>query len=259
MSEPTVALPQSQSLSILRRLLLAVLTLGLGTIAALWGIESRRLDAMLSRLSAFHITEVRVRSEWPLVPETVRNWLPTLEGTSLLVLKPESLILQLKGKPWVENVAVKKEFPSRVFIDVETKRPHAITLIKNETYFLDGQGQPIEKATPALLKALDLPFVTREKNSQSWNVGEFLVLLENIKKTLGSHYVVSQYVLGGFPFFKLYLASPKIEVMMSFENWEAQLQILLKLLANPPSQIGQLQRINLVFPKKAVVRPLNPH
>lgn len=259
MSEPTVALPAQSSISKLRRLLLSVLILGTGVIAGLWGIESGKLDAALSRISIFQISEVKIRSEWPLVPETIRNWLPTLEGTSLLVLKPEGLILQLKGKPWVENVAIKKEFPARVFIDVQTKRPHAITLIKNETYFLDGQGQAIEKATPALLKALDLPFVTREKNSQSWNVGEFLVLLENIKKTLGSRYVVSQYVLGGFPFFKLYLASPKIEVLMSFENWEAQLQILVKLLVSPPSQVGQLQRINLVFPKKAVVSPLNPH
>src|SRR5690348_2186293 len=100
----------------LKRSLTIFLVLALSFVFLLGLVESGKLDSLLQTLSVFKIEEVRIRSEWPLSPNTVRGWLPTLENTSLLVLRPRGLILSLREKPWVENIAIKKEFPNRVLI-----------------------------------------------------------------------------------------------------------------------------------------------
>ena len=97
------------------------------------------------------------------IVETFESVAEVYQGTNLLTLRPLDLIAFLKSKPWVENVVIKKEYPSRIFVDIETKRPQALTLQHGQTYFLDSFGQVIEKSTSALLKVLDLlSFLVRE-------------------------------------------------------------------------------------------------
>jgi cell division septal protein FtsQ len=255
MVKNNLAVPSSP----LRRFATVVFVFAIFFLLMLAIFETGKIDPLLQSLSVFKIEEVRVRSEWPLSPSTVKGWLPTLEQTSLLVLRPRELILGLRERPWVENVAIKKEFPSRILIDVETKRPQAISLHNGQMYFVDSHGQIIEKVSAPLLKVLDLPFVSFEKDSKTWNMPEFLSTLEKMKEKLGKDLSVSQFALGTHPYFKLFLTRPRVEVLMSFENWEPQLEILLRLVNNPPRQVGQLQRINLTLPKKAVVSSPKSH
>ena len=59
--------------------------------------------------------------------------------------------------------------------------------------------------------------------------------------------------LGRGAVFRLYLAPSRTEVIFSLETWESQLPRLVLLLANPPAQIPPPHRINLLFPRKALV------
>lgn len=204
-------------------------------------------------LSPFLIKEVKVMSEWPLAASEVKSLLPNLEGKSLISVNAEEIVLSLEQRPWIAHAMVKKQYPDRLWIEVETKRPRALSVIKGISYFIDAKGNVIDKARPRILKTLDLPFFSLTADADKWDVSRILWVTEQFKKLFKSKYSLSQVILGNYPYFKMFLDNPKLELVLNIENWESQSKILETLLVDPPSQIEQLQRINLIFPKKAVV------
>jgi cell division septal protein FtsQ len=239
------------------RTVLAMLMMAL----TLWVGETFHWQEWLKGLHWLRIEEVNVTSEWPVTPAMVRTWLPALEGRNLLFVQPDRLMRLLEQKPWVENVLVKKVYPTRLLIEVGTKRPQAVALLRGLPYFLDADGQTIERATPPLLRALDLTIVSGEKETDfaRWDSAEVIRLMERLRRALDYQYDISQIVLSSPPFFKVYFSRPHVEVSLSIDNWETQIPILALLLHSPPRQIGQPRKINLVFPKKAVVSPPLSH
>lgn len=210
-------------------------------------------EPSLEKLQALKIESVLIEASWPLTPELVEKDLPKLVGKNILVVDPRTLHGSLMQKPWVKEVVVKKDYPNRLRIFVETKKPRAISLWQGSLYFIDSDGSRIEKVSPVLLKALDLPFLNFDPKEKEWEMEKIFHFYDVLKKTLSPQFSISQIVLGSYPHIKVFLAKPKIEITFSVENWESQLTPLMTLLTSPPSQIGQLQKINLVFPKKAIV------
>jgi cell division septal protein FtsQ len=224
-----------------------------------WASDQQRVRNFLSSFQVLKIDTVDIKSEWPLSISKVEEWVSHLKGENILLLDANKVVENLKTQPWVESVAINKGYPNRVQIILTTKKPEAIVFHKGQPWFVDPSGALIEKVSSQMMKGLDIPFLSFEASSPSWNVSEFLEQYEKIKSNPENKFTVSQIVLGKFPYFKTYLSQPKIEVVWSFENWESQVEHLNKLILNPPSQVGQLRRINLVFPKKAIVSSTISH
>ena len=219
----------------------------------LFSNEKGFLGDRFQLFSFFKIKQVRVSSEWPISNTEVKTWLPNLEGRSLFALNVSDLVTSLEKKTWVEHVVIKKQYPDHLWIELETKRPRALSNVKGIAYFVDEKGEVIEKARPGLLKTLDLPFVSFSSTKDRWDVSQIFEMADQFKKLARSKYSISQIILGNYPYFKIFLENPKIEVLLNIENWQSQSKVLETLLLDPPSQIQQLQRINLMFTKKAVV------
>jgi len=229
--------------------------LGLFSFLGFYLISSGRLEAALSGVRFLKIQEVRISSDWPLTPGTIRTWLPPLEGKNIFFVKPMRLIETLERHSWVEGVTIKKDYPNRLVVDVTTKRAEAIFLSKGSPYFLDGKGTPIDRTTPELFRALDLPIVSWENDSleKSWKLSQALHILARVKKELEPLHRVSQLTFSQPPVFKLFLLPHRIEADFSIENWETQIGHLAEVLKTPPLPLSQIRKINLVFPKKAIV------
>jgi cell division septal protein FtsQ len=233
--------------------LLGVLIFFSSIIGLLFLNEHGFLGSKAHLLSPFLIKEVKVMSDWPLTVSEVKSWLPNLEGKSLISVNAKELVLSMEQRPWIAHAMVKKQYPDRLWIEVETKRPRALSVIKGTSYFIDAKGLVIEKARPRILKTLDLPFISMTADPDKWDVSRILGVTEQFKMLFKSKYSLSQVILGNYPYFKMFLDNPKLELVLNIENWESQSKILETLLVDPPSQMEQLQRINLIFPKKAVV------
>lgn len=233
-----------------RKLLIASLLFIAGT--ALWEKASR--VGLFDRISWLSVEEVRIHAGWPLSPALVRSWLPPLEGRNILTLRPAALVAAIQSKPWVESVILRREYPNRVTIDVETKHAEAFALVKGVPYFLDASGAIIDKALPELLRAVDLPVLSLEKDADPihWPVNSAVRVLHGLRHGLGERYVISQIALAVYPYFHVFFSRPRTEVEFNWENWETQLPILSHLLSRSPDPT-QMGRINLVFPKKAIV------
>jgi len=224
-----------------------------------WASDQTRVKKFLSGLEFLNVKTIEIDSEWPLDTNQVKSWIAPIQNENILLVDSKQVARALQTHPWVDSVSVKKSYPNRLYISLSAKKPHALVVQKGQPWFVDPSGELIERATPNLLKGLELPFLSVETSSTKWNVGEVLSEYEKMKKLAAGKISVSQIVLGKFPYFKTYLSHPKIEVWWSYENWKNQLTNLISLIDNPPSQLGQLRRINLVFPKKAIVSSAISH
>lgn len=221
-----------------------------------WVSDQLDLASFVGKMRWFQIREVTFTTEWPVTPEQLRSWIPPLEGKSILFINAGRMVETLESKPWIESVILKKEFPDRVRFDVSTKRAVALLHVGDHLAWLDSKGEVIERATPALLRSLELPVLNHDSRGK-WDRVQLLKILTRLSETFAPKYTLSQLSAGTFPFFRVYLDNPRAEIQFSAETWESHLPNLDLLLRSIDTQevskAGQLQRINLVFPKKAVV------
>lgn len=246
------AKPRTKKKLIRRAVLLAAITTFATYQVGGWISDKLDLASLVGKMHWFQIKEVTFGTEWPVTTDQIRSWIPPLEGKSILFINPSRIVETLENKPWVASVILKKEFPDRIRIEVTTKRAVALLHSNDHLSWLDPQGTAIERATPALLRSLELPVITLDAKSR-WDRVLLIRILSTISESLAPKYTISQLAPGTFPFFRVYLNDPRTEIQFSAETWEAALPNLELLLRSMNSPIGQLQRINLVFPKKAVV------
>ena len=212
------------------------------------------LEPWVAKITWLRVKEIDVDVQWPLHATAVKAWLPELEGKSILMLDGNRIVAGLEQKPWVKSVAFKKIFPDRLQFQIETKKPIAIAIERGQLVFLDGDGNAIDRVTPVFLKSYDLPVISwdRDMNAFSWKRKEVVAMVERLRKELVSR-DISQISLGAYPYFKVFLVSPRTEVLLNWETWPTQLPRLSRLLQHPPRSLGALARIDLTSAKKAIV------
>ena len=239
----------------LRRAIFFSLCFIFGLVGGVWVLDRLGLESGITKASWLRVEEMQIETEWPLTSDKIRTWIPSAIGKNILLVSGSSLIRLLESKPWVEEVTVKKEFPSRLFINVKTKIPKALAIMRGKLHFIDDKGRWIDVAEASILKGLDLPTISwqKEEDWSTWKLQDVLPVLASLQTELGKSREVSQVVLGHFPGLKIFLSSPHIEVLMTFDQWENQMKRLLSILENPPSDTIPIRRINLTLPKKAVV------
>ncbi len=213
------------------------------------------LDRYLSKLEWLRVHHIVIQAAWPLTPERVVKWLPPTEGRSILVVDASQILRTLEKKPWVKTVSVKKQYPDRIFISVESVTAKAIALWRGKTYFMDGDGHLIEKVEPSVNQGHDLPVIAfdGQEDDIRWKIGEVFQLLQSVKQSLGKSMDVSEVSLRAYPNVRLFLSSTRLEILFNIQNWSSQIPRLALLVQNPPPEVGSIHRINLTIPKKAVV------
>ncbi|MBY0371861.1 FtsQ-type POTRA domain-containing protein [bacterium] len=220
--------------------------------AAVAGATYRRWFPDLEWLK---IREVSIEVQEPLKEAELRKLLPALLGKNLLLVSADSLIERCLKNPWVSSVAVKKEYPNRLTLIAQSKKAVALKQESGKLIYIDDKGEEIDRWSASRLPGSDLPIVVYEtaETARVWNSKAVLDILLGLQKALGEKRPISQLVPVEPPYFKVFLAKPKLELLFSRHTWEAQLPFFLDLVSRPPRRIGQAHKINLVFPKKAVV------
>ena len=216
------------------------------------------LDSLLNQLAIFEIKTVNIHTESPLDEATIRSWLPAWHNKTLLALRVGPWLELIRAKPWIESVSIRKEFPDALSIVVNTKKPAVLSVIKGEIYYLDSQGSAIERVGAGQRNAVSdsehlhrpLPIVSRTESSD-WESAKWSKIIREFPESFKP--LLSEIVLEKFPYFRIFLARPKWEIALSFENWDSQVVYLAQLLEYAPSQLREVRNINLVLSKKAVV------
>jgi cell division protein FtsQ len=103
----------------------------------------------------FHLQAIEI--EGAREPDAVLAWIDIERGRSLWSIDPKKIELRLRAHARVRAVSVRREFPDRLSVAVEERRPLALVLF-DEPLFLDAEG----RAFPPLREELrdDYPYVT---------------------------------------------------------------------------------------------------
>ncbi len=226
-------------------------TLLLGVVSFFFVLFGR--TEWLPDLGWFDIQQVTLSVETPVSESEVRKAAGKLEGTSLLRLDAAKLVLAIRKNSWVQDVSIKKNYPNHLTVQVQAKKPVAAREEGGKLIFLEADGSEIERWSSQRGAQFDVPLLSFEKEARSWSSKQLVTILTSMQAAIGPKYRVSQIVASDPPYFRVFLASPPIETLFSLHTWEAQVPLYLDLLSRPPKQIGQAHKINLVFPKKAVV------
>jgi cell division protein FtsQ len=134
---------------------LKVLGLALGSLVmALGAQQGWRFVTTTPRLG---LTEVVVRGQVRATEAELLKLGPIVLGSNLLALDPQALERSLAAHPWVREVHVRRELPSRLVVEVAEHQPRAL-LALGELYLLDEAGVPFKRVTAG--DATDLPLVT---------------------------------------------------------------------------------------------------
>lgn len=134
-------------LKVLGAVLLSAGLLGASFVGWRWASTSERfgLKALIVE-GAHHTTEAELARLGGLG-----------HGRNLLSIDVEAVERALSTHPWVRQVRVRRELPSRLVVELEEYHPVAL-LALGELYLVDDRGQPFKRAT--VNDELDLPLVT---------------------------------------------------------------------------------------------------
>ncbi len=88
----------------------------------------------------FRVREVEVEGGRKMARETLHS-LTAMEGMpNLFSVNLKKAVKRLESHPWIEQVRVRKVFPSKILIQVEERKPMAIIQL-GELYYIDTHGE----------------------------------------------------------------------------------------------------------------------
>jgi hypothetical protein len=222
-----------------------------------WTSQNLNIADGVSKITFLEVKSVKISCGWPLTVGQVRSWIPRLEGRNILLLQVNRLMDLLESRPWVNSVTIRKNYPDEMVIEIATKVPRALMPIQSQLFYVDDFGNPIDKISAVVSRDMDLPLIRiadiGKQNNNLWKLQGVIQKVRELPLRWKNSYKVSEVVLEDYPFLKFYLTSPRVEVFLNYDRWEATVSEIPQLIQNPPTQIRQVRRINLVFPKKAIV------
>lgn len=116
-----------------------------------------RLYLFLITWERLNVSEVQIVCQKMEIQVDLENYFAEKDFGNLFLLNIEKLRRQLAAHPWIEDIYIRKIFPSTVRI--ETKERIPIAVLEKDGYFLiDREGILLQKVSPE--KQLDLPILT---------------------------------------------------------------------------------------------------
>lgn len=152
----------------LRALFKMIFTIALAGTAA-WAFSGYFISSPRFALQNVDISGLRA-----LTNEEVMQAAGLNSALNTLLLNPATVTRKLSTLPYVASCTVRREFPSRVFIDVEERVPSAILLYENHSFEIDAEGRLLRELNP--LMPLYLPIITSNEVAALPAAGEQLEL-----------------------------------------------------------------------------------
>jgi cell division protein FtsQ len=87
----------------------------------------------------FQVREIETVGCQKIGQEILRSLATKETMPNLFSVKIEEIAKPLESHPWVDHVVVRKVFPSKIFIQIEERKPIAILQLEN-LYYIDAKG-----------------------------------------------------------------------------------------------------------------------
>lgn len=112
----------------------------------------------LCRSNFFQVTAVDIVGNQEVSKETILQLADLDVHANLLALDLKAIAPRIKGYAWIEKVSLRKEWPSRLRIEIRERRPAALLNTPKGLYYVDSKGEPF--AALSGQDELDFPIIT---------------------------------------------------------------------------------------------------
>lgn len=145
---------------------LAVLGAVLAGLLAVAGLGGLLVWQQLGQSAFFQITSIRIEGN----VRTTKKEVLALSGvdvhSNLLALSAGKVRARIEAHEWIEAAEVRRDWPNRLEITVQERRPLALLSLPGGLYYTDRFGVPFARALPP--EDLDFPVITGLGTAGDW-------------------------------------------------------------------------------------------
>ncbi len=151
--------------------------------SALLGICAVLLGGwLISRSRIFALADVEVHGNRYLSERNLVELMGVEYGENLISLPSDEVADMLSESKWIKSVSLRKEYPNRLCVWIEEAVPQALLQVKRDVYFVDGEGNVLEKIENAPVQFLPVIVSDSARNPSTFREA---VNLAGIIKTKG--------------------------------------------------------------------------
>ncbi len=121
----------------------------------------------LCRSDLFKISSIDISGNQEVDRETIIRLAGVDVHANLLALDLKAIAPRIQGYGWIEKVTIRKQWPSRLHIEVRERRPVALLNTPKGLFYVDGKGEPFAAASDH--SELDFPVITGLEAALAFN------------------------------------------------------------------------------------------
>lgn len=241
---------------ILQEVLISLLCLAA---AALIGGIMVYLYSILYSTPLLETKLVVVRGCKELTEQEVLKMAGIKRGVNIMAVNTRLVADRVKANPWVKEVHVGREYPSRIVIDVKERTALAIMKRGEDFYLVDEKGEPFKKFTMG--DDVNLPVLTgfsKEEKGSPALLSQAFFLIDYLKKNPGVASLDSISEIHSDERLGLTVFTTNgMCLVLGFNNFESKLTQLPLILADLERKNMKTSylRIDLSDPVKITVQP----
>ncbi len=204
--------------------------------------------------SAFIVNRVIITGNIHLPDEDIKNLAGLKGGESLLRLSGWGIFRKISASPWINYVAVRKEFPDQLHILVRETEPFALLDMKGHLFIVDERGKMLEELKESSMPFL--PIINGDPYQEKEVFSEAINLVRAIKETGLQSRKNHIEVIAHKPQ-ELALNLDGLVVKVGAGEYGDKLSRLMELEGEINARRIPVDYIDLRFANRVVVKPVN--
>ena len=204
----------------------------------------------------FSVREIQVRGGEKVSGNEIVTFAGLSKGMNIWKIDPGAIETKIAKHPWVRRVLVHREFPRRISIDVEERRPRAIVAIA-KLYYVDADGVLFKEVHPG--DNMNFPMLTglsaeqlsapdktmRQRLQEAMRLGELMAQRAHALSEI--HFDRPDQLV-------VYTTHQRMALRMGWGDWDEKLARLERLLSLWKGNEARLASLDVSFRDQIVAR-----
>jgi cell division protein FtsQ len=204
----------------------------------------------------FSVREIQVRGADKVSGNEIVTIAGLRQGMSIWKVELDRIEKKIAKHPWVRRVLVRREFPSRIIIDVEERTPKAIVAVR-KLYYVDSDGAVFKEVAPGenvkfpLLTGLRAEDVMAADPAVRRRIRDAMRLAELMAQRSHS---LSEIHFDALDRLVVYTTSYPVALHMGWGDWDEKLDRMERLLSLWKGHEERLASLDMSFRNQVVAR-----
>jgi cell division protein FtsQ len=204
----------------------------------------------------FSVREIQVRGADKVSGNEIVTIAGLRQGMSIWKVELDRIEKKIAKHPWVRRVLVRREFPSRIIIEVEERTPKAIVAVR-KLYYVDSDGAVFKEVAPGenvkfpLLTGLRAEDVMAAGPAVRRRIRDAMRLAELMAQRSHS---LSEIHFDALDRLVVYTTSYPVALHMGWGDWDEKLDRMERLLTLWKGHEERLASLDMSFRDQVVAR-----